>query len=368
MRVFDVYYFNIIDKVKYKDTRKYIEKMLKELGLKYNNISFTFESFGDGLDKVIEEYPNFQKYRYRYYQYGGDKNFILTSLTPNWTNGDIHADVNDWEDIFSITSKPRTYKVYSTVIFDQIDWYGEGIKEPTYEVSEIRENKAMLCSRNYVLNNQIEIGKHYSSGNKYNSVHVVIESTTDGKPRDTTDIIKKLEPYFGTASKPVRKIRFSKEQSKIYHDRERECEKIIEKMLDEFYPDVRQDENVEFIPNLANKKKIEKAFKNTDFVMGDRKSLLPGMNCVTCIDKHNFKFEIMFDRTQSCPNCFCLYVGAEGCNFKVRNLQKVIYASSHAEAEEMIGKIADFCMKFKDEFGDILEENFGNTPEWYTYD
>lgn len=368
MRVFDKYTFNIIDKVKFKDTKKYLDDMLANLRLNYNNVSFTFQSFMTQLNKVTEKYPNLDKYRYGYYQYNDSE--VLTSLTPKWANGEIYAAKEDWDSIFSIVSKvPRGFNVLPTLVLDKIDWYGEGTREAALKVSEITEDKAMIYLSRLVINSQIIMERQYDYGNKYNIVHVVVEATTEGEPRDTTDIIKKLEPYLGQPDYNVRMCRFDIEENKLFEKRSLECENKLKSMVEEFYPSRKHDymKNVKFIPNLADKKKIKAAFKGTDFTLGDRKGLLPGMNHVLCIDKHNYQFEIVFDRTQSSPDYFYFYIYVRGCNFSIDSGQKIIFASSEEESVDMLSKIADFCMKIKAEFGDMLEENFGNTPGWYTY-
>ncbi|MBR1771228.1 MAG: hypothetical protein IJ747_04285, partial [Lachnospiraceae bacterium] len=82
MRVFDTYTFNIADKVKFKDTKNYLDQMLAELELHFKEVSFTFQSFMASIDQLVAKYPNLEKYRYPYFQFNGQE--ILTRLTPKW--------------------------------------------------------------------------------------------------------------------------------------------------------------------------------------------------------------------------------------------------------------------------------------------
>lgn len=373
MRVFDKYSFNIADRVKFKDTKRYLDDMLADLGLSYRNVSFTFESFLTKLDKITEKYPGLERYRYTDPFSNGED--FLTSLTPQWTDGEIYAAQEDWEAVFSVVSKiPRGYNIIPTLVLDQIDWYGDGSREASLNVDETTaeyyEGRAMSYMSRFVINSQIMMERAYDYGNKYNMVHVVVEATTEGVPRDTADIIKKLEPYLGQFVRRERLCRFGKEESNLFRKRELECCGKLKNMLEEFCPKRKHDylRDVEFIPNLADKKKLKAAFKGTDFTLGDRKGLLPGMNRVVCVDQHNYQFEILFDRTQSSPDYFCFYISVKGCNFNVGGGPNTIFASSEEVAVDMLSKVADFCMRVKDELGDMLEECFGNTPEWYTYD
>lgn len=66
VRVFDSYGFNIIDKVRFGQTKPYLEKMLSELGYTYSNLGFSLQSHIDTplCEKVIQKFPSLQKYNY----------------------------------------------------------------------------------------------------------------------------------------------------------------------------------------------------------------------------------------------------------------------------------------------------------------
>ena len=388
IRVFDKYVYNIADKVKFKDTIKYLENMMQDCDLQYQDISFHFDGY-EALDKVLEKYPELSKY---YFDFFRTERKILTSITPKWADGKIYAEPEDWSAIFSIIAKvPRGYHLFPAITFDKIDWYGEGVREAALNVNSTTKGHAMMCGTHTAINSQITLEREYDYGNKYNMVSVVVEATTEDEPRDTSDIIKKLEPYLGQPAIIQNGIcRFSIEENTLLKEHERTCSKTLQRMIEDVYPEEERSDSaiyvdkltyicdvypeektsnstvyVSFIPNLANKKKIDKAFKETDFVLGDRDGLLPGMNHVICVDKHNYQFEITFNRTQSSPNYFYFYIDVKGYNFYIKSEQNTIYASSEEEAMEKLYGLADFCMKLKDEFGAILEKNFGCTPEWY---
>ena len=381
MRVFDTYTFNIADKVKFKDTKKYLDRMLAELGLNFKEVAFTFKRFMTSIDQLVEKYPNLEKYRYPYFQFNGEE--ILTSLTPEWLDGELYAGKEDWDAIFEIASKvPRGYNVQPTIKMDQIDWYGEGAKEPAITPQQFYVGNALLCSHSPVDNSGIEMIREYDHGNKYNMVRVTVEATKgDGsaaeQPRDTADILAKLTPYLGMPTYTVRVCRFKPEEHRLYETYQAECGRLLIDRLQQAYQkekdayrgeDWRDVLNKPFVPNLADKKKLKAAFKGTDFVMGDRKGLLPGMNRVVCIDQHNFRFEVMTDRTQSSPDYFYFYFEISGYNFHIRSMQNTVYASSEEEAVEKLSELAAFCVRLKDEFGELLAEKFGDTPGWYRYE
>jgi len=344
MRVIDYFKFNIADKVKFKDTKNYLDYMLQDLGLYYKEISFRFEEYLCKIDKLVNKYPNLEKYRCE------DQRFRKEVLS-NFMTGYKNADKEDWNSIFEIASKvPRGFNILPIISFEQIDWFD-------------------LCSDDDIDENSITIRREYDDGNKYNTVTIDIDVTTDGKPRDTADLLKKLEPYLGSPIYKGRNCIFEEEEKIKYKKYQEECRHLLDERLKEVDDrKIQKDSDhfdTPFVPNLADKKKIKAAFKNTDFTMGDRKGLLPGMNHVTCIDKHNYYYEVLIDRTQTSPDYFYFYFNISGCNFEIDSDQIIICAASEEESIKKLVILAEFCQKLKNEFGELLAEYFGNTPEWY---
>ncbi len=366
MRVFDIYTYNIVSIVKFKDTKKYVDTMLEELGLTYNNVAFTYRGFLTPLGAMVEKYPNLSKYVHHYMPFRDD---IITSLTPDWSKGQVYADKEDWDSLFQIVSKcPRGMNIIPTLAFDGIDWYGEGVKPSVIGyLNEHMENGAQTFGVNNVIGNQIIMQREYDYGNKYNILQVVVEATGDGgkTPRDTSDIVEKLEKYLGKPERFVRTCRYSREKEKEFRKKSSLCENILKERIETFYPRKVKFDEVPFIPNLADKKKITEAFQGTCFELGSRKGLLPGMNRMLCKDTHNFQYEILFDRTQTSPDYFYWYVYIKGHNFRISSNQNTMYASSGKEAKERLAEIAGFCATLADEFGDMLATHFGDTPDWY---
>jgi hypothetical protein len=149
-----------------------------------------------------------------------------------------------------------------------------------------------------------------------------------------------------------------------------EARKLLEEKLNNDFQ-VNNEEYVKrmsdpFIPALVDKKMIKKAYADTSFSMDNKKNL-SGANTLNSIDKHNYLYEVVIDRTKNCPSFFRFYIYIRGCNFQISNLQNVVFADSREEAEEKLVQLADYCMKLQDEFGDYLSERFGDTPEWYKW-
>ena len=63
MRVFNIYRFNIADKVKFKDAQSYIQNMLSELGLGWSDLAFAASTVsGDRtISNVLEKLPKLKK-------------------------------------------------------------------------------------------------------------------------------------------------------------------------------------------------------------------------------------------------------------------------------------------------------------------
>lgn len=369
MRVFDIYEYNVADRVKFRETKKYIDKMLADLGLKYDEISFTIENFITKIGTIEEKYPKLAGYRY-YYE--PTRSNVLTSLTPEWKQGKVYAKTEDREAIYDVFSKiPRGFNVVGSIIFQHIDWYGEGTKELAIGGHESSREKAILCNDYSALSSSIHMIRQYDDGNKINRMKVIVEATSDGIPKNTKEVIKKLEKYIGKPENHIRRCVFDDEWTKRFQELQEEAGKmLIEKINSDYHVDrVEYIKRMSdpFIPALVDKKMIMKAFADTNFSMVDSKKVLAGANSLSSIDRHNYHYEVMIDRTQMCTSFFRFYIFIRGCNFQIRNSQDVIFADSRGEAAEKLSRLADYCMNLQEEFGDYLSGRFGDTPEWYDW-
>ena len=372
MRIFDIYTFNVANIIKIKDTKKYIYKMLKDMRLRYEEISFTIESFMTDIEKVVEKHPNLAKYRYYYEPF---RTNVLTSLAPEWNRGDVYAKAEDRNAIFDVFSKiPRGFNVTGSIILHHIDWYGEGKKELAIGGNEFAREKANICDAysDSVLSSSIHIMRQFDDGNKFNRLKVIVEATSDGVPRNTKEIIKKLEKYIGKPENYIRRCVFGDEQTKHFQKlQEDACKLLTERIKEEYQID--QNEYVKrmsdpFIPALVDKKMIAKSFADTGFSIVSNNKTVPGANALRNIDGHNFLYEVLIDRTQICQSFFRFYIFIRGYNFQIGNTQDVIYADSREEAAQKLSQLAEYCVKLREEFGEYLSEKFGDTPKWYEWD
>lgn len=373
MRVFDSYYYNIIDRVKYKDTKAYIDKMLGELGFSYQNIGFSM--YCGPVEKAVEKYPVLEKYHcledetlpkeHRYV------NELLTSYSRNWEEGEIFADPLDTDAIAELFTKiPRTYNFgFSHMILSGIDWYGGCDLAPAIERNECCSGRP-LKNTYYFSWNGIMIDREFDYGNKLNRVIVSVEATAALQPKDTSDIAKRLLPYLGEPEYVSRVCRFSGKELMRNEELKKKYEQSLETLFGSALKhkgsgNPRSSFEDSSIPRIAGKKKIAKAFKGTGFEMGNRKGLLPGMNRVVCTDAHHFKYELLFDRGQVFGNSFSFNLMIMGYNFVISLSQKDFYVESEEEAEEIINELAKYCVLVRDRIGEEMAADFSDTPDWY---
>lgn len=372
MRVFDIYYFDIIDKVKFKDTKPYIDNVLNQLGLCYKEITFSYNMFSTPIEKVLELYPNLLKYCFKYEPYAGEK--VLTSLIPGWEKGHYYAEKSDWDAIFDIAAKfPDKLRVTGAIAFNQIDWYGNGVKEPAVRRMGINKGKkiAEILQVEPIMNSWIKIKNNFIDSNKHNWVEVIVETIVDeSTPKETLDVAMKLEPFFGKYENSRRECRYSLEEGYELYDKSLKCEDLLDEYLRRQFPEEFHefDFMADFIPKLCDKKKLTLAFKNTGYHLGSKKGLMSTMNHYYGYDKGNHQYEILFDRPEDASDFFYWYIRINGCNFNLGLNQNRAYAADEEEAMSKIVKIAEFCQRFLTEFEPVLTEMFGKTPDWYHYD
>ena len=211
MRVFDIYWFNIADKVKFKDTQPYLKNMLAEFGFTWSDLAFSAQNASDDsvIARIQQKFPKLEKY-FRSTKYGS----TLCSYTDNRFNGELFAEKSDYDDIFTLFSKvPRPFNISSGhILLNGVNWFGE---EPAAPVSDCTcEEKGLIyiTDADY-FSNHIAQHRNYDDGLKYNRVSVCIETTAVPEPRDSSTVIEKLIPYLGKPYWSRTHCVFSKEES-----------------------------------------------------------------------------------------------------------------------------------------------------------
>ena len=356
MRVFEEYYFNIRDKVEVKDVVAFLENMLNGLGLKYESLMFDIFFHRDGLEKALTEYPELSKYCYHNLQNRDER---IGSLRYDWENGNVYAEDDDKVAVFEIFNKvPRGYNISGGFRLCGIDWFGTGSNGCAFQAHYDMPDILPL-----VYDNSIHVS--------YNSamyLTVAIEVTSEGELKSTKDILDRLKPYLGKATGGRKYCVFDKKE-KIQNDEKKS--EFYKKFLTRFYDKFPYDQerfvnglDKPFIINLADKRKLNKAFKGSNFEFTERKKGQGTFNELMCYGPHNYKFEVGIDRTHGMPRSFKAYLRIYGYNFSISN-EFEMRADSCEEAQEILNELAKFCMELQDDFFEELASAFGDTPKWF---
>ncbi len=127
--IFDTYWFNIADKVKFKDSQPYLKNMLAELGLSWSNLAFSASTVpGDSvIARILEKFPKLEKY------YHSTENVpTICSYTESWFSGELFSDKSDYDDVFTLFSKiPRPLNIpFGHILLNGVNWLGEESSSP----------------------------------------------------------------------------------------------------------------------------------------------------------------------------------------------------------------------------------------------
>ena len=368
MRVFDFYQFNIAKRVKKKQTIPYLSKMLSDLGLSYGNLSFSLCTLiSKTISDITDDYPSLFKYKYYYDQ---TRRPILTSMTPRWNSGEIYVEQEDRETVLEFFSKiPRVYDLNGKLVFQQINWYGESNEQTAVLDRYADVGKAVACGDKGIVSNSIIIERNIDDGYRLNTIWACIESTTDGTPKDTSDIVSKLKPYLGEPNTYRREWYFSSEQSCQYKAYEKQVLDILNKEIAKYaqlHRSLNRNQNMErSISALVEKKLISEVFDRTDFhFVSKEKGDLPGSYRLSCFDKHNYKFTVLIERSPENPTCIPFSYIISGCNFRIRSNSEFIYAATKTQAKEQLEDLAEFACYLQEKYNDYIAERFGDTPIW----
>lgn len=357
MRVFDSYFFNIIDKVRFGQTKPYLEKMLSELGYTYSNLGFSLDTYlaNPLCEKVLQKFPSLKKYSY----ITDNDSFYLSSYPEKWNGGDIHADPADWDDISTVFSKiPRPFGFPTgKLVLDGINWYEDCNTTIALDYKHRREDPILYCP-------SIIQTRWYDDGLKCNTVIVEIEATAEPEPHNTIEIIEKLKPYLGEPRSHIRKCVFPKDENERIDLLERNYEKELSSYISELLPTPRQrtyDENVS-VTKVTDKPTLEKAFANTGFKREDDNPLW--LKEYSFIDEHGIKYQANIQKLSGGPE-FRVWLEVYGYNFEIRCSDTDYFVEKNGESLEILKVFAAICVKAKDEYGTKLAKDFGDTPLWY---
>lgn len=365
MRVFDTYCFNIIDKVSFKDTKPYLEQMLREQGFSYKNISFMlYNVVKEKTEKVISKFPSLKKYEFEDHSCG-IHDYGVTSIRENWKNGEVHADKSDLEDISVLFSKiPRPYNFsFGKLILDGVKWFADSDESVAISNWDNSELFPMEHTPPFI-SNRIMQYRFYDDGKKYNNICITIEVTGKDTIMDSVPIIQKLEPYTGKFYAFGRECVFDKEEYfKNKNLIEKHSEKIKE-LGDSFMPESNFGKQLlrQAVTHVADKFILNKVFKGTRFERIKGQPYL--CHLYSYVDNNGYKYDAYIQKI-STGNEFRCWLGISGYNFYINYSHEDYVAYKEGESLEILKVFARFCDKMIDEYSEELKNDFGITPEWY---
>ena len=374
MRVFDCYGFNIIDKVAFKETRPYLDKMLSELGYGYKNLMFSLEGsiYRTALvDKVLAKYPALQKYFF-YDNTFGVKEPYISSITENWREGKIYADREDWNDISEVFSKiPRPFNFAPAKLFlSGINWYPDSDDSLALDYSR---SQGRYPTPDAFIFNCIQQWREYDDGRKWNTVGVNIEVTAEPEPRDSKGIIERLIPYLGEPTSSTRVCIFPQEELLRLQSLEKSHRERLDRIAKDELPSplpwerTIDDSGVWIIDapirHIADKPTLNAAFAGTGFER-HTENTPSWLKLYACTDSHGFLYKAYVQKLSSGTE-FRFDLDVSGYNFEVGLFSKDYHVTREGESLEILRQFAQLCVKIRDEYSAELAKDFGDTPAWY---
>lgn len=323
MRVFNIYMFNIADKVKFKDAQSYIQNMLSELGLGWSDLAFAASTVsGDRtISNVLEKLPELKKY-FKSTENGP----IICSYTENWLSGEIFADKSDYDDIFAVFSKiPRPFNIpFGHVLLSGVNWLGEEISAPAPDLLWENADISKLTNVHF-FSNYIAQERCYDDGLKRVMISVCIEVTADPEPRDSSIVIQKLIPYLGNPVEAETKCVFSREENNRFTELKTNHFKYLDGVMKKMLPVPKRytyNSDKKPIPHLADIPVMKKAFAGTGFT--HQKGNPGWLGEYDCRDSHGYTYRAYIQKISDGYR-FRVWLDISGCNFDINTLAEQDY-------------------------------------------
>lgn len=367
MRVFETYYYNIIDKVIYKETKPYLEQMLNELGYSYKNLAFTlYDLRKDANEKVFSKFPTLKKYEFE-----GQGDYGISSIRENWQTCKIHADEKDLQDVSAVFSKiPRPYNYsFGKLILDQINWFDDSDESIAISDWNYKTDSVPTIFNLPFESNRIIQYRSYDDGKKINNIEVTVEVTKDDGIRDSSIVLKRLEPYIGTYTGFERTCTFNKEEYQKFRELENNHSEKIKVIGNSFLPESNYMELLKKhmndyiqIPHVADKTTLNKVFKGSRF---ERIKGQPNwLHLYSFKDSNNYKYDAYIQKI-SFRNEFRCWLEITGYNFHIKYEHEDYIVEEENVSSDILKVFVQFCNKMIDEYSKELIKDFGKTPDWF---
>lgn len=117
------------------------------------------------------------------------------------------------------------------------------------------------------------------------------------------------------------------------------------------------------IPHLADIPVMKKAFAGTGFT--HQKGNPGWLGEYDCRDSHGYTYRAYIQKLSDGYR-FRVWLDISGCNFDIHTLAEQDYEmEKEGESQPILREFALLCAKIRDEYGDKLAADFGDTPDWY---
>ena len=380
MRVFRYYWFNLKDRVLFKDTLAFIEKWLAEKNIKYSGMGFILDHGNN--DKISQKYPSIKKYIKPTPESGMGK---ISSISDNWDEDKkIHVEQEDENIVREIATKiPRPYNyAFMRFFLDNIQWFDEINTEPAIKLPYNRkpDHPTEFPSAFSVLHvhksNSIHIIKEFDYGKKLNPIEVCIEVTkNDDELLSDENIVNALSDLLGKPYVKSTEIVFDENLQEKFRSAEEHINEKI-KILKEkitipeyerkYIPD--PDEYIARFEHEINLKGIapKKALLPLCKEYGYKYSKHPGNSGYECIkiNGNNHKFTIEFVQLPV-KRIFECYLWMQGCNFNFSLALGEFCPDNQEELESRFKDAFKLAISVEPQLSEQLLYYYGKTPNWF---
>lgn len=256
MRVFQEYWFDLRERVLFKDTLDYTEAWLAREGITYRQMAFMMEFGGEKQpeDRLLAAFPGLARYHH-----GTSRNeytlpydttpyvtydYEVSSVPKDWPGiPDIHVPPEEWPLVRALIKKiPRPFNP-SLVCFalDHVQWFPEINTEPALdgEPEELKDRRPDGLGLRPRYSNHISLYKEFDTGRKHNPVSVTIERThSRDSLLDDAPIRERLTAAFGKPTSSCMHVIFNREE----HRARQAADAALAPILEALYADLRPEQ------------------------------------------------------------------------------------------------------------------------------
>ncbi|MCL2810541.1 MAG: hypothetical protein FWD25_01445 [Clostridia bacterium] len=362
MRVFTIVYFDLKQRIPFKETLAYVQERMQSVPFPYGGISIDFRDFSIEKNRgeaLLKRFPQMERYL-------AGCDFIANAVASE--------DEEIIRDIVTMVPRPFFFEMMK-IALENVNWF-VGAPHPPIQLFPQCDVSDQAFASVSPLSNRVIISKEYGFGTKYNPVKVEIEITKSmQESMDVAPVLQKLTEWFGKPRNNHMLVEFSMEEQQMLLERKKD---IIPRL--------------EILAAKTKKELAQVLLPLPSFSVFDHQEGLrplaglevkPPLRALSKAHGYRYmgysSYRFVCRKVNECNHCFEIVAYVEktkhlglqleirGFNFEFRLPLGAVLSTSQVDMEGGLSHCFEKGVELVQNIAPMLVKSFGPSPDWMTY-